>query len=75
MKKPLRILLKTALIVMAMFCLATFAFADGEIAGADFNDGAMHWSISEDGVLTISGEGDMPDYTSSTDSPWYDYSG
>ena len=73
MKKPLRILLKTALIVMAMFCLATFAFADGEIAGADFNDGAMHWSISADGVLTISGEGDTPDYSYDNHAPWYAY--
>ena len=73
MKKPLRILLKTALIVMAMFCLATFAFADGEIAGANFNDGAMHWSISADGVLTISGTGDTPDYGYDNHAPWYAY--
>lgn len=73
MKKPLKILLKTALIVMAMFCLATFAFADGEIAGADFNDGAMHWSISEDGVLTISGTGEAPDYGNGANAPWYAY--
>lgn len=73
MKKPLKILLKTALIVMAMFCLATFAFADGEIAGADFNDGRMHWSISADGVLTISGTGDTPDYGNGSNAPWYAY--
>lgn len=73
MKKPLKILLKTALIVMAMFCLATFAFADGEIAGADFNDGTMHWSISIDGVLTISGTGETPDYGNGANAPWYAY--
>lgn len=73
MKKPLKILLKTALIVMAMFCLATFAFADGEIAGADFNDGTMHWIISTDGVLTISGTGDTPDYGNGANAPWYAY--
>ena len=73
MKKPLRILLKTAIVVMAALCLATFAFADEEVAGADFNDGAMHWSISADGVLTISGEGDTPDYSYDNHAPWYAY--
>ena len=73
MKKPLKILLKTALVAMAVFCLATFAFADGEIAGADFNDGRMHWSISADGVLTISGTGDTPDYGNGSNAPWYAY--
>lgn len=66
MKKPLRNLLKAVLVVMAALCLATAAFAEDEVAGADFNDGAMHWSISADGVLTITGNGDMPD----NDSPW-----
>ena len=74
MKKPLRNLLKAVLVVMAALCLATAAFAEDEVAGADFNDGTMHWSISTDGVLTITGYGDMPDYTSSTGSPWFDYS-
>lgn len=73
MKKPLKILLKTALVAMAVFCLATFAFADGEIAGADFNDGTMHWFISTDGVLTISGTGDTPDYGNGANAPWYAY--
>ncbi len=73
MKKPLRILLKTAIVVMAALCLATFAFADEEVAGADFNDGAMHWSISADGVLTISGTGDTPDYGNGSNAPWYAY--
>lgn len=76
MRKLAKALFKTMLPILVILCLSTFAAADdGEIAGADFNDGTMHWSISTDGVLTISGEGDMPDYTSSTDSPWYDYSG
>lgn len=74
MKTPLRNLVKAVLIVMAIFCLSTAAFAEDEVAGADFNDGRMHWSISADGVLTITGDGDMPDYTNSTGSPWYNYS-
>lgn len=73
MKKPLRNLLKAVLVVMAALCLATAAFAEDEVAGADFNDGAMHWSISADGVLTISGTGDTPDYGNGSNAPWYAY--
>ena len=73
MKKPLRNLLKAVLVVMAALCLATAAFAEDEVAGADFNDGAMHWSISAGGVLTISGEGDTPDYSYGAYAPWYAY--
>lgn len=47
--------------------------ADEEIAGADFNDGKMHWSISADHVLTISGTGEMPNYSDSVNAPWYSY--
>lgn len=37
--------------------------------------GDIIWSISDDGVLKVSGTGAMPDYTSSTfsDAPWYAY--
>ena len=73
MKKPLRNLLKAVLVVMAALCLATAAFAEDEVAGADFNDGTMHWSISAGGVLTISGEGDTPDYGNGSNAPWYAY--
>lgn len=73
MKKPLRNLLKAVLVVMAALCLATAAFAEDEVAGADFNDGTMHWSISTDGVLTISGTGDTPDYGNGANAPWYAY--
>ena len=75
MRKLSRTLFKFLIPILVLFCLTTFATADGGvIAGADFNDGAMHWSISTDGVLTITGDGDMPDYTNSTGSPWYNYS-
>ena len=34
----------------------------------------LTWTLSEDGVLTISGTGDMEDYTShQTPAPWYQY--
>lgn len=31
------------------------------------------WNLSDDGTLTISGHGRMPDYESSSLTPWYDY--
>ncbi len=36
--------------------------------GEKFADG-LYWSF-EDGTLTISGDGPMPDYTAPTDAPW-----
>ena len=32
---------------------------------------ALTWSLSEDGVLTISGTGDMWDFSSENSAPWY----
>lgn len=70
MRKLTRTLFKALLPILILFWLTTFASADGGvIAEADFNNGAMHWSISTDGVLTITGNGDMPD----NDSPWNIY--
>lgn len=49
------------------------AAESGMIAEADFNDGRMHWSVSREGVLTLSGAGDTPDYGESVNAPWYPY--
>ena len=35
--------------------------------------GNLRWYLSSDGRLTISGKGSMPDYSSSTRAPWYQY--
>ena len=34
---------------------------------------ALTWTLSGDGVLTISGTGDMPDFSSEEEIPWYAY--
>lgn len=44
--------------------------ASGE-CGAD--DDNVLWSLDDQGVLTITGEGDMADYSSGGTAPWYDY--
>ena len=40
---------------------------------ADGKSGALTWIISDEGTLTISGKGRMPDYSGSALAPWYDY--
>lgn len=61
------------LVLLLALLTGTALAADEEIAGADFNDGKMHWSISADHVLTISGIGEMPNYSDSVNAPWYSY--
>lgn len=45
--------------------------ASGE-CGADGDN--VLWSLDDQGVLIITGEGDMADYNHSGNPPWYDYS-
>lgn len=40
---------------------------------ADGKSGSLTWFISDEGKLTISGKGRMPDYSGSALAPWYDY--
>ena len=35
--------------------------------------GNLRWSLMEDGVLKITGSGEMPDYSSDSDAPWHRY--
>lgn len=59
--------------IFMLFWFTTTASAEDAIADADFNDGTMHWNISADNVLTISGTGVMPDYGENVNAPWYPY--
>jgi len=47
--------------------------ASGEDKAAAFakRGASVTWSLSEDGVLTVSGAGDMTDYAKFEDVPWY----
>ena len=60
MKKQILLLVATVLLSTAS------AFAQGGTTGP------LTWNINN-GVLTISGEGDMPDYEYPIYAPWYDY--
>ncbi|MCD7786133.1 MAG: hypothetical protein LUG87_00420, partial [Oscillospiraceae bacterium] len=64
--------LKKAWIFLLLVCLAalfsTTALAANTTSGT-CGDNAT-WTL-EDGILTISGTGDMADYSSNFDIPWY----
>ena len=40
---------------------------------ADGRSGSLTWILSDEGTLTVSGKGRMPDYSGSALAPWYDY--
>ena len=40
-----------------------------ETASGDFGD-EFHWALDDDGTLTITGTGEMPDYRYDLDAPW-----
>ena len=65
MKRKLLSIL-TALALVLSLC-PTWAFAAESGACGD----NLTWTLSDDGILTISGIGAMEDYTSSNNSPWY----
>ncbi|MCR4709032.1 MAG: leucine-rich repeat protein [Clostridiales bacterium] len=67
-------LLITALVLILAFMIfgATSAFAAEEIIGGDCGANAK-WSLDSEGVLTISGTGNITDYSYGADTtPWYE---
>lgn len=83
MKK--RLLMLVLCVILLIICIVAILMAV-KMPAAEFPDDEpsndvvesyecgdnLTWSLSEDGVLTISGEGDMWDFKEGT-SPWYDY--
>ncbi len=63
-----RLMAICAIILMATF-LSNFAQASrqGDLGGK------MKWVLNDKGVLTIIGEGDMPDFEKAEDAPWNAY--
>lgn len=43
---------------------------DTSLGKGEFGEG-LSWVVSEDGVLTVSGNGAMPDFTADTPAPWF----
>ena len=68
MKKTLKWAFVAAVLAAAvLFCSA--AMAENEVL-ASGTDGNITWSISDDGVLTIGGNGPMNDYIHPANVPW-----
>ena len=70
--------MKKQLLLLASLCLAA-AQAWGQAVTASGTCGAegdnLTWTLTDDGTLTISGEGKMNNYYSSSDNPWYEEKG
>lgn len=69
-------LLSLALVLCMVFTLLPIsAFAAGVVAKGPCGDQGdnVTWTLDSDGTLTISGEGNMKDYSSPEDSIWYSY--
>lgn len=56
--------------VICLIVLSIFTCASASDSGAWGN---LEWSISDAGLLSISGNGPMPDCSSSTETPWGSY--
>lgn len=54
---------------MCLFSMASFAEI---LYSGDVNE-TITWTLDDEGMLTISGEGNMPDYTYSARPPWDSY--
>ena len=60
-----------ALVACAGAFLLFSAPDDSDAASSDGTAGDLTWTL-DDGTLTISGTGAMPDYSNSSRAPWYD---
>ncbi|MCD8056221.1 MAG: leucine-rich repeat domain-containing protein [Clostridiales bacterium] len=74
--------LSKKLILSAFFifimCIGIFVAAPSSVSAADVIDSGtcgddLTWVLTSDGTLTISGEGEMRDYSGTNTSPWYSY--
>lgn len=67
MKRILSIFLA---LVLALGALPTAAFAADETIVASGDDGSIHWVLDDQGTLTVSGQGRVPNYYSGSGAPW-----
>ena len=73
MKKTFRLLFVIALIATALFALCLVASA--EVVGEGECGEDLTWSYDDETfTLTISGTGEMEDYSYYSSAPWYQYS-
>lgn len=70
MKRLLAVLLAFVMI-LSLSPMTTIAATD-VVAGGTCGDD-LTWTLDSDGLLTISGSGDMEKYSNATKTPWYTY--
>ena len=63
--------LKRLIVIVAVLC-ASFAFSLVSASAADGTTGDVTWEFDE-GTLWIHGSGNMADYSSWKETPWYDF--
>ena len=68
-RKILSVLLALCMLTAFVPCVASAAVVDSGECGAN-----LTWTLDDAGTLTISGEGEMEDYSYYSHSPWYDNS-
>ncbi|MDR0873183.1 MAG: leucine-rich repeat domain-containing protein [Prevotellaceae bacterium] len=61
--------MKKTTLLLAMCLISTASFA---ATGGAVNEN-INWALDDDGTLTISGTGDMPDYGHYASAPWYNH--
>lgn len=73
---------KLQVILLCCFAFVCFFIMSGNVKAAEVASGecgkGVFWSYDDNGTLTISGEGEMDDYTDDVYgegiyTPWYDY--
>ena len=63
-------------VTVALMCTANAQatdLVDKGFCGADENGQALSWQLNTEGILTISGEGAMVDYSLDSEAPWSAY--
>lgn len=76
MFKVYRALLAALIALIVLLGMSALA-EDGEVLMSGYCGAAednLIWVVDEDGILTITGDGDMADYADLSEQPWSDYS-
>ena len=68
--------MKRALVFLCVVMLVALPWMGALAARSGTFGSGMSWSLTDDGILTISGSGAMPDYAiPDSPPPWYEYRG
>ena len=68
--------MKRALVFLCVVMFAALPWMGALAARSGTFGSGMSWSLTDDGILTISGSGAMPDYAiPDSPPPWYEYCG